>query len=842
MKKLILGAFFFLGLSWVNVFLVPKIALAQRKTADEVYVQPIPGLKAGLFGISAKTVIESLIDDNYQAYCAAPTQLIGPEVLGEYKRFLELYFDKLDEDDKPLETIVSDPSQITNPNITNDEREGKGESLVNYQYLNKTDSEAINWNIKTDGVNRQRSLFDQCIKQRATRKDVMTRCQGLKGILLKECALNIDLPDMPGLKIADIDINCNDLLEPEKLAEIDPVLLKGMSKTPDASAINNNTKPAYLMICFHQNEGVGMWFNDKKVDDKKFYTDTFWSRLWKNVIDKKDECSIRTIRIPVALTEQNPYLESYGLEVQDAAKKSFMSLTQQRAEEEVFNSARGDRKSLALGELASGFNSDKRINLKSNDDEVKKALAFIVNGTAPACGISDVRQEEALTIGSDSTLNEGGPEYKDSENDAYGTWTNGGILASLVTKLKTILKTGKRIKSDFEGRTVVVESFIFAPYSNSKEKVSLQEFFLPQRDYEKIRFMAQEYWSSHINFQNFLVSSATDKECQSFEDPETCKWKEFNPPKIETDEWGGSWYVYGETVCEEKEFCVTGKDLGQQYSTPISYIRGDMRPALSLYPMDSPAWKHANKTLGDPAKPEQKPNMNEFLKGSGKGENDGGSSGNRSGEELSCQEIKNLTVKLPTWNGLMKMTCEAAKNDPYDAQLLWGLMGLENKNMRAKLNAGASSMSCGEIVYNEFGVSQIVGVIVPQCSPFYKKKTTDPFIEEVRNNADIACDIETSLEYVLRKRKSEVGWITTMFEKYNGFSPTKEELYLLMAARNLGIPKQYYEDIFTQPVCQGNIPIDGYAADWAGCGGDTIDYCNCAITSDLLKLDCGNIK
>ena len=840
-------------------------------TEDKVYVQPIPGLKSGLFGISAKTIIESLIDDNYQVYCAAPTQVIGPEVVGEYKRFLELYFGKVDEKEKPLETVVSDPSSISNPDIWNDEGDGyKGESVVNYQYKNKTDTKTINSNIITDGINRQRSLYEQCINQKATRKDVIGRCQELKDVKLSDCPLNIDIPGMPGIQIADIDIDCNDLLDEDKYDQIEEWKINGMLNTPDASAIKTNMKPAYLMICFEQKNGVGRWFDNTKVEDKKFYTNSIWSWINSNFLEKKGECSVRSIQIPVAVTEQNPKYEDYPLEVQDQSKKFFMSLNDQKAEEKASKKARSARKKLALDELASGFLGEKLIRLRNSDDEFKKALAFIVNGTAPPCTQETVRQEEAKTIGSESTLKEDGIKYKASDADAYHTWSKGGALASLVTKLKTILYTGKRIKDDFEGRVVYVRSYIFAPYSNkdengAAERISLQQFFLPKIDYEKIRFMAQKYWPTHINFQNFLVSSATNEKCESFEDPESCEWKEYNPPKIETDEWGGSWPVYGEWVCKEKEFCVTGKDLGQQYSTPISYMRGDIRPILSLLPVDDAAWKHANKTLGDPTNTNQKPNIEDFLKGKNNSNNNS-SSNNDNGEELACQELKNIKTVLPTKDELRKIVCDIAKNDDndptndaYDAQMLWGFLVLES-NLTKSLGDQKKTISCGELIVNDCGASEIAGVLIPQCidtnpltsdCPNFEgavkiaNDTTDKWIQEVRENPNIACDVETQLDYILRKRKNSINWIRNMYYQYNNSYPSIEETYLLMSGRNLGFPISSYESIFTKKVCEDTVPAsDGSVPEVSksisGCDG--LNYCECTMNHPDYQINCEKIE
>lgn len=826
MQKLILVVFFFLGLSWVNLFVTPPVIFAADP--NEIYVQPVPGLKKGLFGINTRTTIEALIDDNYQAYCAAPTQEMSPEVAGEYKRFLELYFETNDEDEKEIITQISEPGTIKNPLITDPTGDGfKKESIVNYQYRSKTEPNAINSNIITDGVYRQRSLYQQCVYSQASRRATIAYCQKLEDTKLSDCPLNSDIPGMAGIQVADVDINCEDLKDPEKFLILEKWKLQAMANMPDVSANVNNAKPAWLMICFNQTPGSGVWFDGTPAPQgpMTFWQESFWTQFF-NRIGKRDECYVKYAHIPVATTEQNTYLEKYALEVHDQGKKAFMSLTQQVAEEERFKSARGGRKELALGEEAEGFNNDKLVNLKESEDEFKKALAFIINGTAPACDAESVRTEEAPTIGSDSTPEEGGAKYKDSDDDAYGTWSKGGLFSTLVAKIKGIFLTGKRTPDDLESRPVVVRSYVFAPYSSYKDgKVSLESFFTPQEDYEKIRLIAQEDWETHAEFQNFLVGSSTNEECEPFEDYEDCHWEEVCPKQ--------DFYVcYQEWVCEEKEFCITGNDFGAQFSTPISRNNRDAsRPIFSLSPKDSAVWQHAKITLGDPSNPEQKTNIEKFLKGGGDGD-DGGSS---SGEELVCEEYKNRETKLPTMNELMKMTCSVAKNDSMDAQLLWGLLQIEASPMLRKIRAGDKSMSCGEIVVNSCGASAITGQLVPQCidktacsqAAYIADDTTDPWIKEVRENADIACDVKTSLEYTLRKRKSEKTHLTNEFTAANGRSPSEKELYYMMAGRNYGVP----EDYLYQPACGDYEEVDG-------CGG--ANYCVC--TMDTFKLDCGNIK
>lgn len=205
------------------------------------------------------------------------------------------------------------------------------------------------------------------------------------------------------------------------------------------------------------------------------------------------------------------------------------------------------------------------------------------------------------------------------------------------------------------------------------------------------------------------------------------------------------------------------------------------------------------------------------------------------GEEKSCEEIKSRTTKLPTMNELMKMTCSIAGNDPNNAQMLWGFLQIEASPMLRKIRAGETEMSCGEIVTNACGASGIVGVLIPQCidkegcpqAAYIADDTSDPWIKEARENPDIACDIETSMEYILRKRLSERSWLVEQYKAANGSAPSTEQLYYMMAGRNYGVPTEY----LVQPAC-------GSYEEVQGCGG--ANYCVC--TMDTFTLDCGNIR
>ncbi len=215
--------------------------------------------------------------------------------------------------------------------------------------------------------------------------------------------------------------------------------------------------------------------------------------------------------------------------------------------------------------------------------------------------------------------------------------------------------------------------------------------------------------------------------------------------------------------------------------------------------------------------------------GGGGGGNGGPNPGN--GPGLSCEDLRALTVNLPTMSELENMVCQIANGDSNDAQLVWGMLQVDGSPFLRTIRSGASSMSCGDILINSCGASQIVGVLIPQCidkdacpqAAYIADNTSDPWVQEARNNPDVACDIETQLDFILRKRKSEKSYLIGQYEAAHGVSPSTQQLYYMMAARNYGLSS----DIFTKPACQGAPAVQG-------CGG--ANYCECVM--DTFQFSC----
>ena len=197
----------------------------------------------------------------------------------------------------------------------------------------------------------------------------------------------------------------------------------------------------------------------------------------------------------------------------------------------------------------------------------------------------------------------------------------------------------------------------------------------------------------------------------------------------------------------------------------------------------------------------------------------------------SCNDYKGITMELPTWDGLQKMVCSVAGGNANDAQLLWGLLQIEGGPMTRQVRAGATSMSCGDIILNTCGASQIFGVIVPACadqqacpgSAFAFEDGTAGQKYRDGITTDVACSVRGQMEYILQKRKGEMGEMRALYQSANGRQPTTDQLYYMMAGRNYGVKAEF----LTKDACQGSPPVEG-------CSG--ANYCQCAM--DTFTFSC----
>jgi len=831
--KITLGVVFFLGLSWANLFLTPQPALAVRKTADDVYVQPVTGLDdTGLFGPTKEEIVEALIMDNYQVYCATPAQEMSAEIGEKYLQFLKWHFGKTKI--HQLETTVEADDSIFNPLILDDTGEEQKavfkedkQSYVQYLTNSKTNADPIQEHLVTADYYKLLSLKEQCEVQKEAQKRVIYLCSKLKDTPLSECPLNITIPNTSA-EIAEVDIpSCDNISDPEVIKNLsESATLISLANLPLPQAYGK--RPAYLLTCVNQIPSGASIFGGGggSLEEFSLYMFTNWKNILSSLFGalrhklnlKKDECSIRTILVDSDTTEQE---KVNSIEAHNYSRNILTPWEDQVIIEEEYESEKGGMRDIVFGEIAEGFNSDDRVNLVGSANTQTKALTHMVNGLAPVCDNKTVRPESAPTITSEANFSEGGRLYKKTSRTAADDF---GLLDSLRNLLNSEIETGERTKNDINNRKVILETFLIAPYD---AQITLDQFFSPLEEYTITKEQVENERPTHVQFnkgvgegQEYDVTFSSNKSSEDFWDPDNCVWKPGHTNK------NGDW-VNGHWDCMQTYTVGIGDDINQELGVDViaAKTRGNVRAMQSLFPYGEPAYKHVER-FGSSTEA----NNEKLIKG-----DSGDGDGDEEGEEASCEEVKNMTTELPTMNGLMRMVCSTAGNDKYDAQLLWGLIQIEGWNMLNAIAAGQSSMSCGEIVSNSCGASQITGQLVPQCidkekcpqAAYLADDTSDATIADIRENPEIACDIATQLDFTLKKRKSEVSYLTSGFTSANGRSPSKEELYQMMAGRNYGVPEEY----LFQPGCGSYEAV-------SGCGG--ANYCVCAINT--FTMDCGNIR
>ena len=783
---------------------------AQGKSADEIFIQPLNNLETGLFGVSSKAILESIIPDNYQAYCANPTSEVHADVVGDYERYLELYrgreFEVRPDIEFQLDKLGLDGVvDISNPLIVDDRGDYSDIDQTTFQgnYEVRPEILAVNpdqENVITADYYKRLSLAEQCTHAKKTQTQVRTLCKQ-KDIPPDQCPLNIVVPNS-GFRVMDVPIpECKALEDPEVIRSTSESVLSGITNMPFPHI--NGKRVAFLMRCVEHRPS----WSERLFDQSILDVILGFLRLG---VTSNDDCHVLAIGVDSATTEQQP--QNDPIEFQHLSRQILTPYEDWELEKAEYASKKSYRLERALSMLGV-CGTDQRIDCDgwggNPDTNLKLALAAYVNAMNPQC--DDLRTEESETISSQAKIEDGGGNYKASAADAFKTFAAEGILSTLKSTFKSIFNMGSLEAQQIESRKARVETFIIAPYDS---QFTLNDFLVTldeQAHWEEIEKTA---WPTHIQFNETDEKEAEDKSTtepflHTFYDPDKCEYDQYG------EEIPGS--------CDRK----TGakiSDYGQLPSVPNSNNpRGNNQAQASLFEDSNPIHDYIIETLFT------NPDTELFLKGVGGGED------SAEGEGLACSAIQNMTTELPTMNGLMRMACGVAGNDKYDAQLLWGLMQIEGWNMLNAIADGKSSISCGEIVYNSCGASQITGQLVPQCidkeacpqAAYIAEDTSDPTIAEMRNNPEIACDIRTQLDFTLDKRKSEIGYLTSGFTAANGRSPSKEELYQMMAGRNYGVPEEY----LFQPGCGDYEAVPG-------CDG--ANYCVCAINT--FPMECGNIR
>ncbi|MBU2543133.1 hypothetical protein KJ707_01010 [Patescibacteria group bacterium] len=807
--KLVLGITFFLGLNLVNLSLA-QLVLAAGKSADEIYIQPIKNLDIGLFGVSSKDIIKAIIPDNYQVYCANPTAQVSPEVLGDYERFLELSGGSEVRMDTDLEAQLNQLGidrvvDISNPLTVDDSGGYSNIDQVTFQGNHEVPMiqlqvNPFQANVITADYYKRLSLSQQCAYQKKAQQQIAFLCSK-KDVPKDQCPLNITLPNT-SIKALDLEIpDCQEIEKPEVIKSLSTETLNGIANTPLPQL--NSKRLAFLMRCIEQRPSSG-----ERLFDKSFLNTILgWLGL---EMKQGDECHVLTIAVDSPTTEQE--LENDPIEFHNLSRQILTPYADWEEEKRIYQSQKSQRLENAMTANARGYSDAERINCvnckKGDDREIKDALASYVNSINPSC--EGIVYEESETISSQASITSGGGNYNASGADAFKAFSGEGILSTLWSRFQALIMMGSKTQDEIESRKARVETFIITPHDN---QTTINQFLTPQTELEHFAKIAEDKWPTHVKFNETPSKEAIDQSKSSpdshqFYDPAKCRFDQYGVeiPGSCTNSFGVKISTYSERP---------GNIYAPKY-------RGDNQTQASLFAQSNPVHNYIIETLYT------NPDTETFLKGNQDGKN-------KEGEKLLCSEIKSRTTQLPTMNELMKLTCSIAGNDPNDAQLLWGFLQIEASPMLRKIRAGASSMSCGEIVTNSCGGSGIVGVLIPQCidkaacpqAAYIADDTTDPWIQESRENPNIACDIKTSMEYVLRKRKSEKSWLTEQYKVASGTAPSTKQLYYMMAGRNYGVPLSN----LVQPACGNYEPVQG-------CGG--ANYCVC--TMDTFTLNCGNIR
>ncbi len=589
------------------LFLSPQPAQALRKTADEVYVQPIEGLdKTGLFGPTQKEIITSVIQDNYQVYCAAPAQEVSAEIGKKYIRYLELYFGNT-KIHKP-ETILTANDDIFNPLVLDDTGEEQqavfNESKESYvQYLNnsKANPDPLLEEVVTADYYKLLSIREQCVLQKEAQKRVGILC-GKLDVPLSECPLNVPIPNTGGdTKIMEVDIpSCNNITKPnliKSLSNLGATLIE-LANLPISQVYGK--RPAFLVTCVEQiKAGGSIWGGGSAPEDLALYMWTNWRDILSSLFGllkhklnlRKDECHVRTILVDSPTTEQEP---QNSMEAHNVSRKVLMKLDDQVAEQEAYDKAKGARREIALGKLAKGFSADERVNLVGSANSQTQALTHMINGLAPVCSIESIRDETAPTITSEAHFTEGGPKYKATGRTAADDF---GLLESLFAKLGAEIETGERTKNDIEQRGAIIETFIIAPYD---AQITMDQFLTTLDDYEAIQTTRESDWPTHVLFnkgigegQEYSLSSGSSTSDQEFWDPEDCKTVTHRDK--ETGE------VYEELDCTQV-YTVGITDMEQYLGVPVlpAKTQSNVRVQLTGLKYETPVHSHVERYSSTP--------------------------------------------------------------------------------------------------------------------------------------------------------------------------------------------------------------------------------------------------
>ena len=446
----------------------------------------------------------------------------------------------------------------------------------------------------------------------------------------------------------------------------------------------------------------------------------------------------------------------------------------------------------------------------SDDQALFQALIDIVNGSEQSCGNFLGPYEFAGDLGSPAEVSEDKAFQEPYYTTVLPITNSAGFSWELVVR-------DENAKQDLAGESVPVSAHLITPYGTNLEYVaeSLQSFFTDESfdltvqnnciaDFNGQCGMIPEYFTFG-SITADLDSTTSDSESFLYPPPDVACAGLTNPGEIEACLESIEELSFGASLTEQPREPI--RILGASVGWMIQKIQENLREFGSkardyIEACERTEDLFLGRCLGYQGLP----------------------GGADSIAPNSCNDYQGVTVDLPSWIGLQEMVRSIARGNSQDAQLLWGLLQIEGGPMTRQVKDGATSMSCGDLILNTCGASQIAGVIVPACAdgdacPGAGFALTDSSVAEAYRQSittDVACDVRTQLEFILQTRKGQIGELRASYRAANGSDPSTQQLYYMMAGKNYGLGPEY----LNQPACAGAPPV-------SGCGG--ANYCVCAM-------------
>lgn len=771
---------------------------------EKIFVKPVEGLETGIFGsISPEQVLRSIIGENFQVYCSNELSTVMTSVSETYNRYFELYGDGEPVELNPTANAGIDEGLKMRSGLVRDDQ---GETIDidyethfgNYEVTDAVKANPYENNTVMAGYYKLLPDKTQCKLSQLASANTKSWC----GLLDKPgaCPANIQIPntDFTVLDFAGEvgGIDCDRYDETEYTRTVDPKIRIGIANMPYYQV--NTYKPVFLAAVTEQKpvKELGNLF--------KFWDAGWWSRN----IKEGDRIEVKVVILPVSNMEENP--GSDPVDFDQKARQVLTRADEWAAEQLRLLQERNSRLNAALEALERGFSEGDRVNCVNCDhgttSSVYTALASYINSENPVCDY--IITEDSPDIDSYASIPSNlGYGYKigDGSSSPYASYYN-DVYNYIGSDFDTKMMIGNVPQETVEALASDFETFIIAPYDDRDSVFHLLSTLTEQEHYEVRMTQLPE----QIKFNRADDQVGTEGDSHSFYDPAKCRTND-----------------QGEEVGCRNSFTVSLSGIDKKdLSNPDA---PDIRDDINELPRRLTSQYHPG--FGSLAATED--NSHDFLIGvrDGLKNIDGGGDSEEIVPE-SCEEYESETVEIPKTNSqLEKWVCDVADGNSQDAQLLYGLLRIEGREIFDLIAAGTNTIGCDELIDDVYGVSQIMGVVVPACTTLSYLKGND------KPPVSAACDVKGALQYSLetRKKEKETTYLKNKYAEYNnGRQPSMQEFYYLMAARHLGIPIDNEADIFTSPVCEGTSLSSWPGTDVSGCGG--ANYCQCAM--DTFKFSC----